>query len=138
MGASVRELRDLELMLKIVAEGDEEGWIETEEIARSMGFDRARDLGVRLSWMRRYGMLEFDEQRRMWRLSEGGERVSKARLRAAQANALEKLPDESMIEVMSSITTHYRHADPMTAVMLRREFAYGTRPGYLSGNGRRR
>jgi len=135
--ASLYDLRDLEVMLKIEDEGDDEGWVETEEIARAFGFDRARDVGVRLSWMRRYGMLEFDEKRKMWRLTDGGVRVTKAKLRAAKARELQELPDESMIEVVASVATHYRYADPMTATMLRREFLYGTQPG-LNGSPRRR
>lgn len=127
--ASMYDFRDLDLLLKLEAEADNEGWVETEHLARSMGFgDDRQPLAVRLAWMRRFGMLSFDEKRRMWRLTDGAGRVIQARLRAAQSRTIEALPDESMIEVMANVTSRYRHASPMTAAMLRREFMYGTKP----------
>ena len=126
--ATVYDFRDLDLMLKLDAESDDEGWVEASHLARSTGFgDDTMPVSRRLSWMRRYGMLEYDEQKKMWRLSPGGKRVSEARLRAAQARVIEELPDEAFVEVMASITTRYWRGDPMNAAMLRREFAYGTR-----------
>lgn len=127
--ARLHDFRDLDLLLKIENEADEEGWVETEHAARSLGFgDDQQPLGIRFSWMRRYGMLEFDEKRRMWRLTPAAQRVTEARMRAAQASSLEKLPDELMVEVMSKVTQRYMHGSPMVATMLRREFQFGTQP----------
>ena len=78
--------------------------------------------------MRRYGMLEFDERRKMWRLTPAAERVTEARLRAAASTQIEELPDEVMVEVMSKVTQRYMHGSPLVATMLRREFQYGTQP----------
>ena len=126
--ATLYDFRDLDLMLKLQAEADNDGWADTEHLAGSMGFgDDRQPLAVRLSWMRRYGMVEYDPAQRMWRLSPGGERVTTARLRASAAKTIEALPDESMIEVMANVTTRYWRGDPMTAAMLRREFLFGTR-----------
>jgi hypothetical protein len=77
--------------------------------------------------MRRFGMLEFERKERFWRLTDGGLRVMEARLKAAQTRALEAIPREAMVDVMANVTSTYRHADPMLAHMLRREFDYGTR-----------
>lgn len=139
MTATLFDFRDLDLMLKIAAEGDDEGWIETEQMARSLGLkdEQTRAVGIRLAWMRRYGMLDFDEQRRLWRLSPGGERVTKARLRASQAKTIEALDDDAMVDVMASVTTRYQLGSPLLANLLRREFMFGTQPG-LRRNGRRR
>jgi len=129
-GASLFDFRDLDLMQKLLAEADAEGWIETEALARAMGLgdDHNRNVAIRLAWMRRYGMIERDENRGLWRLSRGGGRVIEARLRAAATRELESLPDESMIEVMANVTSRYHLADRMTATMLRREFLFGTQP----------
>jgi hypothetical protein len=135
--ASMYDFRDLDLMLKIEdeASGDPEGWLETEELARALGFDDDKfPIAQRLSWMRRYGMIEIRQNQpahkpKQWRLSEGGLRVVKARVKAAQTRQLEALPEEAMIDVMANVTSRYHHASPMTAAMLRREFAYGTQPG---------
>lgn len=127
--ATLYDFRDLDLMLKIRAEGNDEGWIESAELAEALGFGEDRlPIAQRLSWMRRFGMMEYDDQRKLWRLSEGGERVTSARLRAAQSSSIEKLPDEQMIDVMAKVTQRYHHGSPMLASMLRREFLFGTKP----------
>jgi hypothetical protein len=125
--ATLYDFRDLDLMLKLEAEGGE---AQTWELAEALGFGDDGRIAVarRLSWMRRYGMLAFDEERRLWTLTKGGERVTEAKLRAAQARTLKELPEEAMVEVMASVTSHYRHAaDPMIAHLLRREFLFGTK-----------
>jgi hypothetical protein len=135
MPSSLYDFRDLDLLLKLDAEGDHEGWVETELLARTMGLNlngdrQLRDTGIgpRLSWMRRYGMLERNSETGMWRLTPGAERVIRARLKAAQARSLEALPDGAMVEVMANVTHRYRFGDQMMAQMLRREFLFGTQP----------
>jgi hypothetical protein len=126
--ATVLDFRDLDLMLKLEAEGGE---AQTWELAEALGFgDNGRmPVARRLAWMRHYGMLAFDEERRLWRLSKGGERVVNARVKAAASRQIEALPDESMVEVMAAVTTRYRHGEPMIADLLRREFQFGTQRG---------
>lgn len=126
--ATLYDFRDLDLMLKLDAEG---GSAETWEIAEALGFSEAdrQGIAIRLSWMTRYGMLKFDAERRIWSLSKGGERVVNARMKAAAAKQIEALPDESMVEVMASVATRYRLGDPMIADLLRREFLFGTQRG---------
>jgi hypothetical protein len=124
MPFSMREFRDLDLMLKL----KEAGPIPAKELAHELGADEfGSHLGRRLGWMRRYGMLDLDQKTRNWSLTEGGARVIYARKRARLMDELEALPAEELIEVMAAITARYRLGDPMTAVMLRREFIFGTR-----------
>ena len=127
--ATLYDFRDLDLLLKLEAEGNAEGWLDTQTMAESLGFEEAAKLAPRLSWMRRYGMLEYDPKGRLWRLTAGASRVTEARLRASQASVIERLPDESLVEVMAGVATRYRLGDPMVATMLRREFLFGTAPG---------
>lgn len=127
--ATLFDFRDLDLMLKLDAEADDEGWAETEQMARALGFDdNQAPISRRFAWMKRYGILEFDEKRKMWRLTDAGRRVTEARVRAATSNGIEKLPDEAMIDVMAKVTQRYWHGSPMLATMLRREFLFGTKP----------
>lgn len=129
MPFSLYDFRDLDLMLKIAHEGDEEGWVETRKIAETLGIpeeERINGLGTRLAWMRKFGMLEKNDDNGVWRLSRGGERVADARLRAAAAKQIDTIPEESLIDVMSHVTQRYRLGDSMTAEMLMREFRYGT------------
>jgi hypothetical protein len=133
------DFRDLDLMLKLDGIGDDDGWATTQELAEALGMgDDTRAVGMRCAWMRRYGVFDFDEQKKLWRLSSGGERVTKAKLRAAATNQIDKVPDEAMVDVMAHVTTRYRLGDPMLATMLRREFLFGTSPRSNVWNGRRR
>lgn len=121
---SLYDFRDLDLMLKLAAEGDN---VTTQEFAEALGLDTERGrtgVGSRLAWMRRYGMLLRGDDLR-WSISDGGNRVINARLRATQKQALDKLDDEAMVEVMAHVTSRYQH-DGLLAHMLRREFLYGT------------
>lgn len=122
--ASVYDFRDTDLMMKLK---DLDG-ASAADLADEVGMDGyTQAIGVRLGWMKRYGMVEQDKTG-IWLLSPGGTRVIESHLRAAMKQVIEKVPDESMIEVMSHITGRYRLGDPMVAQMLRREFQYGTSP----------
>jgi len=131
MPFSLYDFRDLDLMLKIADEADDEGWVETRALAEALGVEegeKVHGVGVRLGWMRKFGMLERDDERQLWRLSAGGDRVTRARLRAAATKQIESVPDEALVDVMAHVTARYRLGDPVMATMLRREFRFGTDP----------
>lgn len=135
------DVRDLDLMLKIRDEQNDVGEITAEELAAALGIpDDVRNVAIRLAWMRRYGMLTFNGERRGWSLAKGGERVVASKLKAAQATQIDALDDGQMVDVMAHVTTRYRYGDPLIATLLRREFAYGTAPlrAQQNGRGRRR
>lgn len=122
--ATVYDFRDTDLMMKL---RDLDG-ASAADLADEVGMDgHTQAIGVRLGWMKRYGMVEQDKSG-IWLLSQGGGRVIEARIRAAMQQVIEKVPDESMVEIMAHITGRYRLGDPMVAAMLRREFQYGTSP----------
>src|SRR5262245_11577815 len=114
-------------MLKLAKEVD--GRAPASELAEEMGLGEKTGgsaISVRLTWMAKYGMVEYDKKEHEWLLSPGGQRVTQAHLRAAQARTLGGIPDESLVEVMSHVVQRYQHGDAMTAHMLRREFQFGT------------
>lgn len=125
MSASLYEFRDLDLMLTV----HNEGGLTSAQLADVLGItDGAHGVGSRAAWMRRFGMFDYDERTGMWTLSAGGKRVVEAKRRAAALQAVEDVPDESIVDIMSHVTARYRLGDPMTAHLLRREFAFGTSP----------
>jgi len=139
MPFSLYDFRDLDIMLKLAEEGDEEGWVQTRSMASALGIpedDKINGLGGRLAWMRRYGMLDFDEQRKLWRLSRSGARITESKLRAAAATQIDRVPDEALVDVMAHVTTRFRLGDPLMAHMLRREFEWGTAPRSRIWNGK--
>lgn len=126
--ASMYDFRDLELMWKIVEEQNGSKGVSAIDLADALGFDEGdnRPIGARLAWMRRYGMVLYDEKEKLWRLSAGGQRVVDAQEKSHKIEIFDELPDESMVDVMAHVTSRYRHGKSMIAVMLRREFLYGT------------
>lgn len=136
---SLYDFRDIDLMMKLDETGGA-GGATTHELAEAIGMseDGVQAVAIRSAWMRRYGIFDFDEEKRLWSLSPGGERVVSAKLRAAQARTIEQVPDESLVDVMSHVTSRYRLGDPITATMLRREFLFGTSPRSIAYNGSRR
>jgi hypothetical protein len=126
--ATLYDFRDLDLMLKL-AEANGHGGIGSSDLADALGFDEGdnRPVGIRLAWMRRYGMVAFDEKERLWSLSQSGRRVTAAHLRAPALRQVEKLPDEAFVEVMAQVTSRYQRGEAMLGHMLRREFLYGTK-----------
>lgn len=135
------DFRDVDLMHKIAAEGGADG-LTSQELADALGMrDDIQAVAIRSAWMRRYGFFEFDVERRLWRLSEAGYRIVESDVRASTIERLAKVPDEQLVDVMAHVTSRYRHGDSTTAILLRREFVYGTSPrsaAYERRNGRRR
>lgn len=126
---SVFDYKDTDLMAHLAATSAT-GMTSTE-VAEAMGMDNgdgARAVGMRFAWMKKYGMLAFDEKTRMWTLTPGADRVMAAQKAAAMTTVIERVPDESMVEIMAHVTARYRLGDPMVASLLRREFQYGTSP----------
>jgi len=120
------EFRDLDLMLAV----EKDGGLTSHGLSEALGLGGAGVQGaaVRAAWMRRFGMFDFDEQAKCWILTPSGQRVVKAKRQAAALGAVERVPDESMVDVMSHVTARYRLGDPMMANLLRREFLFGTSP----------
>jgi hypothetical protein len=125
--ASLYDFRDLDIMFRLAENLD--GGVPTAELAQELGFEEGdnRSVAIRLAWMRHYGMVAFDSDKRTWTLSTPGQRVTQAHLRAPALRTLEALPDETMVEVMAQVTSRYQRGEPMLANMLRREFLYGTK-----------
>jgi hypothetical protein len=120
--ATLYDFRDLDLMIKLA----DHGGATSLELAEAVGLSDAQPMSSRLAWMRRFGMVDRDEQQLVWNLAPGGRRVIAARLKAAQSRAIESIPDDSLVEVMAHVASRYRHGDQVLATMLRREFLFGT------------
>jgi hypothetical protein len=130
--ASLYDFRDLDLMLRLAENLDASSnghGVPSDELAQSIGLDDdVRAVSIRCSWMRRYGMLNFDAEHRGWSLTSGGERVVAAHRKAPALRGIEKLDDALMVDVMAHVTSRYQRGDPMLAQLLRREFLFGSQP----------
>jgi len=125
--ATLYDFRDIDIMWQI-ADNNGVG-ITAVDLADVLGFEKedgGRPVGMRLAWMRKYGMVAFDDNAHTWKLSRGGERVIEAHLKAPQLRVVENLPDETMVDVMAHVTSRFQRGETMLAHMLRREFLFGT------------
>lgn len=126
--ATLYDFRDADIMFHL-AEANGTG-IKTHDLAEALGFDAedgGRPVGIRLAWMKRYGMVAFDDRDRSWKLSRAGGRVVEAKLRAPELRVVDQMPDEAMVEVMAHVTSRFQRGETMLGHMLRREFLYGTK-----------
>lgn len=126
--ATLYDFRDTDIMFKIAESTNGKG-VASQAIAELMGFDAedgARPIGIRLAWMKRYGMVAYDQNEHLWSLTRGGLRVAEAQLKAPELRVVETMPDEKMIEVMALVTSRFQRGETMMGHMLRREFAFGT------------
>jgi len=126
--ATLYDFRDVDIMYRL-AEATTNGGVPAVELADMLGFEEGdtRSITIRLAWMKRYGMVAFDNKERLWSLSPSGSKVTAAHLRAPALKTVERIPDEAMIEVMAQVTSRYQRGEAMLAHMLRREFLYGTK-----------
>lgn len=127
--ATLYDFRDLDLMFRMAEEVNGSRGIAATDFAGLLGFEDAKAIGMRLAWMRRYGMLNYNETERLWNLSPGGNRVIDSRLKAREIAIVDDLPDEAMVEVMAHVTSRYNHGKGMVGNLLRREFLFGTQQG---------
>lgn len=133
------DFRDLDLMQAFARAANEQGELETAELADELGMaDDIRAVAQRLAWMRKYGVFARNEQTGIWTLTRGGERVIEANQQAAASDAIGDVPDEQLVDVMAHVTSRYRHGDQLTATLLRREFLFGTKPGSAAYQRKRR
>jgi hypothetical protein len=97
--ATVYDFRDADIMFKIADNTNGTG-ISSPELAELMGFeaeDGARPIGIRLAWMKRNGMVAYDDRDKLWKLTRGGQRVVDAHLIAPELKVVEKMPDEKKL-----------------------------------------
>jgi len=126
--ATLYDFRDIDLMHKIAENTNGRG-IVAGDLAELIGLeaeDGSRPVGIRLSWMKRYGMVAYDPDNKLWKLSKSGGRIVESQLRAPQFRVIENLPDESMVEVMAMVTSRFQRGETVLGHMLRREFMYAT------------
>lgn len=127
--ATLYDFRDLDIMYRIQEVANSAG-VSSQDLAELLGFEAetgTRSIGIRLAWMRRYGMVVYDDESKTWALSPSGDKVVKAHVLAPELKVVKEMPDEKMIEVMALVTSRYQRGEPMIANMLRREFLYGTK-----------
>jgi hypothetical protein len=127
------DFRDLDLLSQAVEVFDPAGHFTTEDFATAIGFgDDLRAVGGRLGWMRRYGALARDEEKRLWRFTRGAERIIEAD-QESFSGEVDAVPDAALVGAMAHVMKRYRRGDALTATLMRREFFYGAAAARRNG-----
>ncbi|MFL5861136.1 MAG: hypothetical protein ACJ780_10185 [Solirubrobacteraceae bacterium] len=123
------DFSDRELLALMRDVGGEEGVCSTRDIAEAADVGTKHPLtnvGVRLGYLRRIGMLERDPETRKWYLTPLGERFVRGKLTPGQRRALEALRDEGAAwAATESLARLLGDADTAQATMMRRQWQHG-------------
>jgi len=109
---------------------DYEGWVSSQTIADAIPIE-VRNVGSRLAWMKRYGVVERDTRpgsrtRNDWRLTEAGEALVNARFSKSQATTLSKISDDQLWGLSQELSSRYETVGNAAANLIRRRFTAST------------
>jgi hypothetical protein len=131
-GFSVYDFNDTEILTVLDTAGGG-GGLPAVDLSKELG---ARDdvkghgMGVRLGFMRKWGMVNQDPKDKVWMVTPGGARVLESRRLATAKKMIQDLPEEEMVEVMAFVCSLIRkqrtERERMLGKMLMREFRFGT------------
>jgi len=123
---------DRELLMLIVDLRDERGVCTSTQIAEALDPDAKHPtqcVGIRLGWMRRYGVVEYVQQNGHpagWCLTSSGERMAHAGLKGTARRLLESLPPEQGAEAAMMLGDLYRRLGYTESIMLRRGWQHAS------------
>jgi hypothetical protein len=125
----LNDVADREVLALIQDASDGDGQASTAAVAALIALDSKYPLtnvGVRLGYLRRIGMLERDSETMGWYLTPLGARFVRGKLTAAQQRALEALKDEgSAWAATESLSRLLGDASQAQATMMRRQWQHG-------------
>lgn len=125
-GMTVLDFSDREVLYKLADCLNEDGVATSHEVAASAGLGRseARNVAVRLGWMKRYGVVDHAGHRneeRLWTLTPDGRAMLDGTLNANMRAALAGVSDSQRVTIMEGLAG--RAADnPLWKTMLRRSW----------------
>lgn len=134
---ALRDASDRELLALLQDATDRDGQASTRAIADRANLQSRRPLvnvGVRLGYLRRIGMLERDPETAGWYLTPAGESFVAGRLSAAARRALDDLDGGAAWAATEQLGELLRLAGPEQATLMRRQWQHS----WLRRNGYRR
>jgi hypothetical protein len=85
----------------------------------------SRCLGVRLSWLKRYGVVEkHPRERQLWRLTKAGRMVHEGTLTPAQVKAVQQLREGQLMHLTNLVGERSARSGQTVATMTRRAWMY--------------
>lgn len=124
----LNEVSDRELLALLSDAAGLDGQASTDDVVKLAGLTTKHpktNVGVRLGYMRKIGMLARDEETHGWYLTPLGERFVSGRLTKAQRSALETLNEGSAWVATEQLSALLREAGAEQATMMRRQWQHG-------------
>lgn len=126
---TIASVSDREVLALARDRADADGQFSTADLAAAFDLTVKHPLsnvGVRLGYLRRIGMLERDPENGRWYLTVIGEKFARGGLTAVQRRALESLRDEGAAwAATESLSGLLRAAGDTQATMMRRQWQHG-------------
>lgn len=140
---TIEDMSDREFLLVVVDQLQADGWADSFDVSKALGFDKRRFAATRLSWLSRFGAVEREHERdeagniryakdgkirhtQRWRLTEVGEALAYGTLGKRQTEQLSKFDDDQMLYVTQWLTARARQANPVVTKLVAREWRYGS------------
>ena len=130
-GLTIFDFSDREVLFRLGDTLDEHGKVSSHELGRALGLsdEDGRNVGVRLAWMRRFGVIDKagrDGKRgTLWTLTPLGRNLLDGNLSVAQREQLAAVSDAQRITLMETLAGRARKHDQMRT-LLRRSWQNGT------------
>ena len=129
MGLSLEEFSDRELLFALEEHADGDGLVSSVGLAEGLGLSGrvkhpTQSIAIRLSWMKRYGVVYRHEETGRWGLTDAGARVVHGALRATQRRALDEMDDERLWAAMQVMGARMVRANPEAATLASRAWRY--------------
>lgn len=125
---ALMEFSDRELLNVILDTEDENGYVTTEQIMEAVGIAHKHAkscVGIRFSWMRRYGVVDRHEKKG-WTLTPVGRRIALGALSDEEKVILRNLTSEQLMEATRLMTGRYQRAGATASTLMRRTWQHGT------------
>lgn len=140
----ITDYSDREFLLVVADHLQDDGWAESLDVARALGFENRRFAAQRFAWLARYGAVEREHERdeggniryrkdgrirytQRWRLTPLGEAVAYGQLRKGDETALGRLREDQLPLVTRWLSERSR-GDTGMAKLVQREWRYGHAP----------
>lgn len=126
-GLKLTEFEDVEFLYALEDNADHEGWTSSQDLANGLRLDvdnPTRNVGARLSWLRRYGVVEYRRDGKKWRLTDAGRSLVHGTLTKAQALTIARTADERVLALTRAVSHELVTADGVAAAMMHRQWRY--------------
>lgn len=123
------EFEDFELLHLLEQEAGSDGWTTTEDLARELSLDvryPIRNVGSRLGWLRRYGVLERDEDGAAgrYRMTAIGRQLLHGTLTKAQERALAEAGEGRLLAITRAVGGQLTAAGDEASALMHRQWRY--------------